>query len=136
MKPRAHIDYSKAAPMRPDAVIEGAVEVSWPVAGFYRFRLRSDGVRAAIKVFYGPPNDPVTDEPLDRSPRWQCLVNGEYFDDFDRIWPACARDPISLEEYNFMLARQDWAKRHAPQSGFADPRKKHDLFDINTPMPF
>lgn len=132
---RPYLDYSKAAPMRPDAVIEGAVEVSCPVAGFYRFRLRADGVRGAVRIWHGPPLDPVTGEELDRSWRWQASINGEGID-IDHVWPMCAKDPLTEKEYNFMLARQDWAKRHAPESGFADPRKKHDLFDINTPLPF
>lgn len=120
--------------MRPGAAGEGAVPVSFPVAGWYRFRLRADGVRCAVKIFFGPPADPVTGELLDRSPRWQCLVNGEYFDDFNRIWPACARDPLTEEEYNFLIAKHQWALKHAPDSGLANPRRRNDL--LQSPLEF
>lgn len=115
--------------------VEGAVDVSLPVAGFYRTKLRGDGVQCAVRIWHGQPNDPVTGELLDRSYRWQARVNGEPID-FDRVWPACAGEPISQAEYRTFVQRQAWAKQHAPKSAYADPRRKHDPLSSDTPPPF
>lgn len=130
---RRHLDYSVAGSRHLPTAIKGAVDVSRPTEGFYRFRLRSDGVRGAVRIWFGPPHDPVTGEELDRSWRWQATFNNEPID-FDRVWPACVGDPLTFEEYNFLIARNDWAKRHAPESAFADPRKRNDR--LTAPLEF
>lgn len=110
------------------------IGVAEPVAGFYRFRLRADGIRCGIHIFFGPPGDPVTGEILDRSPRWQCFVNGRYFDDFSRVWPACTKEPITEADYRRYCARLQWAEQHAPASAYADPRRFHDR--LTAPLEF
>lgn len=110
------------------------VDVTTPVAGFYQGKMRSGGVLVGIRLWFGPPCDPVTGEELDRSPRWQAEVNGKYEDDFDRVWPACARDPITEDQYRFYSARQGWAERNAPDSSFANPRRRHD--PLTSLLPF
>ena len=45
-----------------------------PIPGFYRMRLRSGGQPVGVRVWFGPPADPVTGEELDRSWRWQATV--------------------------------------------------------------
>jgi hypothetical protein len=83
--------------VRPVAVA-GAVDVTRPAEGYYRFRLRSGSVFGGVRIWYGAPLDPVTGEELDRSWRWQALFNGEPID-LDRVWPTCAGDPITEDEY-------------------------------------
>lgn len=109
------------------------VDVSMPVAGFYQGKLRSGAVLVGIRLWFGPPRDPVTGEELDRSPRWQAEANGEYVE-FDDVWPACARDPITEEQHQFYVQRQRWAERNAPTSSFANPRKRHD--PLTSLLPF
>lgn len=132
---RQHLDYSRRQPLALSSGAEGAVQVAAPEPGFFRYRLRSNGVRGGVKIWFGPPHDPVTGEELDRSWRWQAL-----FDDqpvhFDDVWPACTGEPISEADYRRYCARRKWAEQHAPQSAYADPRKKHDLFSIDSPLPF
>jgi len=42
------------------------------IEGYYLIRLdRARRVSVPVRVWYGPPNDPETGEPLDRSHRWQ-----------------------------------------------------------------
>lgn len=107
-----------------------------PEPGHYKIRLRAAGVVHAVRLFYGPPSDPVTGEELDRSWRWQALLDDGSLADFDAVWPKCAASPITEAEWKRYVARCAWAEQHAPESGYADPRKKHDLFDINSPLPF
>lgn len=104
-----------------------------PVAGFYRMRLRSGGVPVGIRIWYGPPHDPVTGEELDRSHRWQAHCNGEPID-LDRVWPNCGGTPITEIDYNRHCQKQGWAREHVPTDALADPRRKAD--HLSTPMMF
>lgn len=111
------------------------LDVNTPVAGYYRMRLRSGSIKSGIRVWHGPPCDPVTGEELDRSWRWQATADGEAID-FERIWPACATDPINEQDYQFILQRREWARENAPDSAYAVAGKKYDPLDPANPLPF
>jgi hypothetical protein len=111
------------------------IDVSAPVAGFYRTKLRGGGMMVGIRLFYGPPLDPVTGEPLERSWRWQAHANGEPID-FHAVWPLCAASPIPEPEYHRLCRQQAWAQQHAPDSAYADPRRKRDPLSSNEVLPF
>ncbi len=130
---RARISYADGA-ARP-VHVAGAVDVTTPVAGFYRFRLRSGSVRGGVKIWHGPPLDPVTGEVLDRSWRWQAEFDGEYVE-FDQVWPDCTGEPITEQEYQRFVARKRWAEQNAPDSAYADRRKRHDPLSASSPLPF
>lgn len=117
---RAPIIYDEERPLSA-----GGYDPDTPTAGYYRMKLRSGGALAGIRIWYGPPADPVTGEPLDRSWRWQAEANGEIID-IERVWPRCADAAISEAEYRVHCAKQDWAREHAPGSALADPRRRHD----------
>lgn len=130
---RGRLDYSA-----PSVAIDPrstSVDAETPVAGFFRMRLRSGGVLVGIQIFYGAPHDPVTGEEMDRSHRWQARANGKPID-LDRVWPSCAREPVTAQEYDYLTSLQGWAERNAPDSAIADPHRKIDLLDLHTPVPF
>jgi hypothetical protein len=102
-----------------------------PVAGFYRARLRRDGPFAALRFWIGPPLDPETGEELDRSPRWQCRMNGDELVEVSRFWPSCARDPISREEHDRLCQLYRTLDERSP---FYDPRRRIDR--LTAPLPF
>lgn len=129
---RAEITYGERREYRATA----GIDVTVPQAGFFRMRLRAGGVMCGVQILHGPPLDPVTGEIMDRSHRWQAFVNGRYFDQFDRIWPVCAGEPISETEYRRYCARLRWAEEHAPDSAYADHTRKRDPLSINEPLPF
>lgn len=114
-------------------VVEGAVDVSEPVGGYYRAKLRGRSVLVGVHLWYGPPHDPVTGEVMDRSWRWQAEANGEPVD-LDHVWPACADDPISEADYQFYAKRQRWAEANMPDTPFADPRRAYN--PLTAPLPF
>lgn len=116
--------------------VPGAVDVTRPTEGFYRHKLRSGGVYVGVRVWYGAPLDPVTGEELDRSWRWQAEVNGKPIDDFEQVWPGCAGDPISADDYRIYCQRERWAAQHAPASAYADPRKRIDPLSTANPLLF
>lgn len=108
-------------------------KVDEPTPGFYRCKMRFDGLPVGVRIWHGLPNDPVTGEPLDRSPRWQADVNGTYAE-IETVWPRCARDPIGEDEYLHLCRLTGWAQDHAPDSALADPRRKVD--PLSMPLPF
>lgn len=115
----------------------GGVDVTTPAAGFWRFKLRSNGIAGAVRIWYGPPHDPDTGEVLDRSWRWQAEFDGEPVD-FDDVWPACA-DPereINEADYHNYCARRRWAQRNAPRSAYADPKRRYNPLSTAEPLPF
>lgn len=115
--------------------VQGAADVSQPVAGYFRMRLVSGGVLVGIRIWHGPPFDPDTGEEMDRSWRWQAMANGEPIS-FDRVWPACTGEPITYAEYDRLCARCHWAKQHAPDSAYADPTRRSDPLSTSHPLPF
>lgn len=116
-------------------VVAGAIAADTPVEGFYRFRMGADTVRGAVRIWFGPPHDPVTGEELDRSWRWQAEFDGEPVD-FDRVWPACAKERLTEAEYEARVNRRAWARKHAPDSAYAERGRKLDPLSRNTPLPF
>lgn len=130
---RPHIDYSKATV--PPPAVAGAVDVSKPTPGFFRHRPRGGSVIGGVKIFYGPPTDPITGEDLDRGWRWQALFDGEPID-FDDCWPKCAGDPITKKEYRELCARREWARENAPGSAYAVIGKRIDLLSTSEPLVF
>lgn len=111
------------------------LDVTRPVEGFYRFKLVSGGVWGGVEIRYGAPLDPITGEELDRCWRWMAFFEGELVD-WDRVWPQCAGDPITEDEYRRYCARAKWAQENAPDSAYADRRKRHDPLARSTPLPF
>lgn len=130
---RAHLDYARVNEIIAPRL---GVDVTTPVAGFFKIKLGRDTVVRAVEVYYGAPHDPVTGEELDRSWRWQARLDDGTLIDFDRVWPACARDPISEAEFRRCVARTDWARTHAPGSSYADSRKRRDPLSTSEPLPF
>lgn len=108
-------------------------------------QLTKDGVFCPVKTWYGQPLDPVTSEPLDRSPRWNVLLNGEFIDPDQLLiiigWDGPESDmasikgkPITEDEYLHLLEVRAWAVAHSPASPEANPRKAVDL--MMAPLPF
>ena len=115
--------------------VAGAVDVSAPVPGFYRAKLRGNGIAGGVRIWFGPPLDPETGEELDRSHRFQAEFNGDYVE-IDDVWPVCAGDPISEPDYHNYRMRAVWARRNAPRSAYADPKRRYDPLSNDNPLPF
>lgn len=110
-----------------------AIRIDEPVPGYYRMRLRKGGMHVAVRIWHGPPNDPVTGEELDRSWRFQAEINGRYAE-IDRVWPSCAGEPIDEAEARYLTERQRWGEENAPDSPQANPMKRVNL--LTAPLPF
>ena len=131
---RSRRPYGEPVAYRP-IPLGNALASDTPVAGYYRHRLRSRTVAGAVRIWHGPPMDPVTGEEMDRCWRWQASFNGEYVE-IDDVWPVCAREPINEREHDRLIAQRDWAREHAPRSAYAEAGRKVDLLSLDTPLPF
>lgn len=100
----------------------------------------------AIRIWFGAAF--IDGEEQDRAPGWRCEIDGrtDHWErdaegyrcrvplDVDQVWPYCARDPITQEEYEFLKAHAGWAKEHAPDHPKAEPRKAVDFANMKLPF--
>lgn len=123
MTRRDRTAYADMAARQP-APARAGQDISQPVAGFFRFKLGGGSVAGGVRIWFGPPHDPVTGEELDRSWRWQAHFNGEPVD-FDRVWPSCTGEPITQIDYSRLCARTEWARRIAADTwGLTGPNRQ------------
>lgn len=106
-----------------------------PVNHFYRARLVKAGPWVGVATFYGGPF--LDGETVDRSPRWQALVDietdarailqGDHYPiEVDGLTLRNLRE-VSAEEYLFHVKHSQWARKFAPSNPSADPRKAIDI---------
>lgn len=107
-----------------DPTVPLPLRVDVPVAGHYRVKLAKGAVWSPVKLWFGPPLDPVTGEELDRSPRWQALVRGKLWErGVLDLWAWCAGQPIGENEYEYLMAIHRHASAHEPDMPEASPRE-------------
>lgn len=116
-----------------------AVQVWPPVAGVYQMRLVKDGPFVPVRIWYGAAV--IDGEPQDRAPGWYVEINGQtdWLErgpdgyvcrvpiDIHRAWPYCARWPISLPDYRFMVDDARYLANAQPNHPKANPRKAVDF---------
>lgn len=134
---QAHVGRAETVYADGGAVPKGTqdIPVDQPQAGFYRFRINRGAIRGGVRIWHGPPLDPITGEEMDRSHRWQALHDDAPIE-FDLVWPACAGDPITEAEYRELVQRRQWARENAPDSAYAEPGRRHDPLSMKSPLPF
>lgn len=110
---------------------------------FYRARLAKRGPFIGVKVFLGPPL--IDGEQIDRSPRWQALVDTEtsaravlmFGEDglpveVDGITVRNI-EPTTEADYRFLVADSAHARDYRPADPKASPRQ---AVDFNRLLPF
>jgi len=102
-----------------------------PVAGYFLIRLVRDGPPCGLRIWFGPPLDPESGQPLDRSPGWWAQINGGRMRPAAWFWPECARVPITRDEHDRLCAL---ARTLDPRSPFYDPPRPID--PLASPPPF
>lgn len=120
---------------------------AWPpIAGHYATRLVRGGPRVPVRIWYGQAI--VGGEEQDRAPGWFVEIDGrtdrvEFGEDgyrcrvpldVEKVWPHCAKEPITEAEYQYLVAHAGWAREHSPDHPKAQPRKPVDW--LTTPLPF
>lgn len=126
---RATLDY---AARRAPAARAAGFDPDAPVSGFYRHRLRAGAVYVAVRIWFGEPREPWTGEVMDRAPRWNASVNGQWIE-VEEVWPVCADAPISAQEAAYLTSLQAWGAEHG-HAAIADPRRRLD--PLHTPLLF
>lgn len=116
---------------RPVGHVGPLIDPNEPVAGFYRTRQAKGAADSAVKIWRGHSIDPATGEEMtERSMHWQAAIDGQRVP-LDRVWPGCARDPISEAEHNRLVERNATLDEDSP---FYDVRRPVDL--ATAPPPF
>ena len=113
--------------MIPDRYTQNQTGADCLRAGHFRIdRRRAGRTDIPVAVWYGAPRDPETNELLDRSPRWQIKIGFDEFDDepvfvggirfseLSDFWPAITKNEITAEEYQYLIARAEWAAEFDP----------------------
>lgn len=98
-----------------------------PIAGFYKSKLVRGGPWVAVRIWFGPPADPITGEELDRSHRWQAEIDGKLARQVWDAWPYCAGQPIDEAEYRYLTAMKRHAVTYEPEMPEASPRRPVDF---------
>ena len=101
----------------------------------YAVQLVKKGIRVPVCIEYGPPRDPLTHEVLDRSWTWRAFFEGEPIPIEDVIVefdpasgePVVKGEPITEEEYNFLIESHAWDRENDPAAPGANPRKAINL---------
>lgn len=110
-----------------------------PVPGYYATRLVRGGPKVSVRIWYGQAV--LEGEVQDRGYDWRCEIDGttdrEERDDtgyrcrvpldVTRVWPWCAREPITHAEYLYLKAMAAHAKAHNPMHPAAAPRERIDV---------
>jgi len=97
--------------LRRDGI--AAVETWPPIAGFYEKPwMVPDQAGARVKrwmpirIWFAPSRDPETGEEGDRSPLWQCEIDGHPAQ-IEDAWPECVGRPITEAAYVELLEQRD-----------------------------
>lgn len=118
------------------------------VEGYYLHKVGEGRVLVPIRIWFGPPTDPIDGSELDRAPRWQIEVNGIAFDDprnppviagrpvddVASFWPRCAGSPTDAADYRYRVDRADYAEAHDAADPFARTGGKVD--PMQSALPF
>lgn len=113
--------------------------------GYYKTRLVKGGPYVAAQLCYGPPLDPETGDPLDRSWRYTVRLNGELQPGciFSTEQPFASKDdllifrialsePIGRHEHDYIVKVAQWCRDNAPGLPEANPFRPVDLNQMNS----
>ena len=101
-----------------------------PIAGYYLARKVRNGPLLPVHIWFGVTPDPdFPDNPMDRSPVWHAVHDGQEVDIFT-IWPWCGRNPITEADYRCRMDQAAWDRRYDPRA----PRPDKPI-DINSTKP-
>ncbi len=114
-------------------------DIGKPEPGFFQIRKVRGGPFVGARLIYGPPSDPETGEPLDRSHEWETWIDGRLVRDPSpdpvaagvyRVWTFGT--PIAEAEYQFLVDHRAWARTNASDSPEANAGNP---IDISTKRP-
>lgn len=103
-----------------------------PQPGFYRRKLVRGGPWVGVHIWLEQDIDEAGE--LIAPPVLRALVGSNSYVDADDVWTYVADNPISQEEYNFMVAEAAWTKARSPDDPSANPREPID--PLRAPLPF
>ena len=116
------------------------------VEGFYLLSLtRARRVSIPVRVWFGAPLDPETQEEMDRAPRWQVQVGFRLLDDepleiggiriseLDDVWPRVQREPLDEVDWRYRLERAELATHNDSDDAYSQLGGRIDPMTCSLP---
>lgn len=103
-----------------------------PQCGFFKRKLAKDAVFVPARIWLDQDIDSDTGE-LCGDEVLCCEVNGREADPEEQ-WSYLAGNPITEAEFKYLMARNEWAERHAPHDPAARPREP--IVHLSNPILF
>jgi hypothetical protein len=100
-----------------------------PQCGYFQRKLVKGGIMVPARMWL---EQDIGDDGELLGAELRCEVNGSPADPFDQ-WSHIAGNPISEGEFNYMVARRNWAAWHAPHEPAANARKPIDWLTLAPP---
>lgn len=102
-----------------------------PECGFFAYRRSRNHIWQGARIWIESKTDDETGE-LIADEVIRCEINGDACD-ADIAWPYLCVNPIKKEEFDFLIADREWAKRYAPNDPAANPDRKIDFMTAKPP---
>lgn len=102
-----------------------------PQCGWFKRRLVRHGPFVPARIWLDQCIDPETGE-LVADEAMLCEVDGQWAD-AEVQWQSLCGNPISEAEYNYLMARRDYATAWAPHEPAANPRQPINWLRVPVP---
>lgn len=102
-----------------------------PQCGYFEGRMCRGGIMMPAQIWIEQEKDEVTGELVGDEVFW-CEHGGVLRDPYEH-WIWLARNPITKERFEFLMADWEWARTWAPNEPRANPFKKVNW--LETPIP-
>lgn len=99
-----------------------------PHAGWFKTRLVKDGPYVPVHIYWEQEICPDTGELLSDEVL-KCKVNGQDRDAYE-VWTWVCQKPISQGDFNYLVARAEYARTWAPDEPPANPFQKTDWLKV------
>lgn len=110
---------------RSDMVADGHVR-----PGFYRLQLVTRAPWSVVRLWHGFGWEPGSFHAREVTQAWRALLNGSPVA-LERVWPRCAREPITRGEYRYRLALHRWCLKYARHRPEASPDQPVDFVRLH-----
>lgn len=116
-----------------DKALHLDIEVDYdsPQCGWFKSKVSRHGIEVAARIWIEQEICPVTGELLSDEVM-KCEIAGRLVDPGE-VWMWQAGQPITEQEYNYLIARDEYARAWALDEPAANPYKAVDWLKVPTP---
>jgi hypothetical protein len=116
--------------MLKDLASEPIEYSEFPECGWFKVQMVRRGPYVPARIWLHQEVDPETGE-LACDERFVCEVNSQE-KDVAWWWSKMCRHPISQAEFNYLIAKREWAEEHSPHEPAVNPSQPVDWLKVST----